>query len=103
MQHDPVSNPADGMTVEQVFQSNLSKSTKIIFLYELAMANHQQFEGERAWDYIRALTDAETTTAIATISGMALGMSGRREYDWSTLLVGLVGVGIGTLLSKEVR
>lgn len=100
-QHDPIKNPANGMSAEQVFNSDLPKSVKIIFLYEISMANYSQPEGDSAWGYIRNLTDDETTTAIATISGMAYGAAGRASNNWDILLAAFAGMSFGVLLSRE--
>jgi hypothetical protein len=58
------------------------KSLKIIRLYALAMLNYRQPTGDRAWDHIRQLTDPETTSALAYLTGAASMGDG----DWSHLV-----------------
>ena len=71
MQHNLTNKPADGMSAEQVFNSNLHKTVKIIFLWQITQANYRLPEGDKAWDYIRTITDLETMEALAAITGMA--------------------------------
>ena len=61
------------MTANEVRDSPISKQLKIIRLYALAMLNYRLPEGDRAWEVMRELTDADTTQAIAALCGFSQG------------------------------
>ena len=60
--------------VERITVSDeLTKCDKIVKLWAVVMINYREPLGEEAWTAMRALTDVETTHAIAMLTGYAIG------------------------------
>jgi hypothetical protein len=50
------------------------KTTKIIGYYAVAMLNYRQPKGDLAWKKMLDITDAETVSAIAFLTGFSGGL-----------------------------
>lgn len=57
--------------IDEIESAAYPKMTKIIRLWAVAMLNYQQPLGDEAWDAMRRLTDADTTSAISFLTGFA--------------------------------
>ncbi len=68
----------------------MNKQAQIVGYWAMAMLNYRQPKGDEALEKLRELTDADTTTAIMTISGFSQGMAMstflpiRRWQIWKT-------------------
>lgn len=57
--------------VDEIESAAYPKITKITRLWAVAMLNYRQPLGNKAWDAMRRLTDADTTSAISFLTGFA--------------------------------
>jgi hypothetical protein len=63
--------------VDEIESASYSKALKIERLWAVAMLNYRQPLGDKAWDLMRKLTDADITEAIAFLTGFSVGS----QYD----------------------
>ncbi len=58
--------------VDKIAGKDIDKSTKIIRLVSVAVMNHRQPLGDKAWGAVRDITDGHVVTALAFLLGYTL-------------------------------
>lgn len=60
--------------VDRILKNKKSKASTLISLWAIAQLNYRQPLGDKAWEAMTALTDKDTTSALAFISGYSTAM-----------------------------